>query len=54
VLRDCREPNVPLGCFPADKRQYKEFDMLKFIGGTIGFIFIVGLIVVIGVLKLIF
>ncbi|MBC2857476.1 hypothetical protein [Stappia sp. 28M-7] len=29
-------------------------DMLKFIGGTIGFIFLVGLVVVIGILKLIF
>jgi hypothetical protein len=28
--------------------------MLKFIGGTVGIIFIIGLIVVIGILKLIF
>jgi len=28
--------------------------MLKFIGGTVGIIFIIGLIVVIGLLKLIF
>lgn len=31
-----------------------ERKMLKFIGGTIGIIFIIGLIVVIGILKLIF
>lgn len=28
--------------------------MLKFIGGTVGFIFLVGLVVVIGILSLIF
>ncbi|TRO16446.1 MULTISPECIES: small membrane protein YohP [Ectopseudomonas] len=28
--------------------------MLKFLGGTVGIIFIIGLIVVIGLLKLIF
>ncbi|QGZ37426.1 hypothetical protein GH266_14565 [Stappia indica] len=28
--------------------------MLKFIGGTVGFIFLVGLVVVIGILMLIF
>jgi len=28
--------------------------MLKFIGGTIGFIFLIGLLVVIGILMLIF
>ncbi|AXQ93813.1 hypothetical protein D0Z66_08425 [Cereibacter sphaeroides] len=28
--------------------------MLKFIGGTVGFIFIVGLLVIIGILALIF
>lgn len=31
-----------------------EYFMLKFIGGTAGVIFIIGLIVVIGILKLIF
>ncbi len=29
-------------------------DMLKFIGGTVGFIFLIGLLVVIGILMLIF
>lgn len=29
-------------------------DMLKFIGGTVGIIFIIGLLVVIGILALIF
>jgi len=28
--------------------------MLKFIGGTVGFIFLIGLIVVVGILMLIF
>jgi len=32
----------------------KEIFMLKFIGGTIGFIFLIGLLVVIGILMLIF
>lgn len=31
-----------------------EEQMLKFIGGTVGFIFLVGLVVVIGILMLIF
>lgn len=33
---------------------YRENTMLKFIGGTAGIIFIIGLIVVIGIFKLIF
>ncbi len=32
----------------------KEVPMLKFIGGTAGIIFIIGLIVVIGLFKLVF
>jgi len=32
----------------------KEVTMLKFIGGTAGIIFIIGLIVVIGLFKLVF
>ncbi len=32
----------------------KESPMLKFIGGTIGIIFLIGLLVVIGLLALIF
>jgi hypothetical protein len=32
----------------------QEVHMLKFIGGTIGVIFIIGLLVVIGILALIF
>lgn len=35
-------------------RQVGELRMLKFLGGTIGFIFLVGLVVVIGILMLIF
>jgi hypothetical protein len=31
-----------------------ELPMLKFLGGTIGFIFLVGLVVVVGILMLIF
>jgi len=31
-----------------------RFNMLKLIGGTVGFIFIVGLLVIIGLLMLIF
>jgi len=29
-------------------------DMLKFIGGTIGFVFLIGLLVIVGILMLIF
>jgi hypothetical protein len=32
----------------------KDFQMLKFIGGTVGVIFLIGLLVVIGILALIF
>jgi hypothetical protein len=32
----------------------RSADMLKFIGGTIGIIFLIGLLVVIGLLMLIF
>ncbi|WP_395501905.1 small membrane protein YohP [Ectopseudomonas mendocina] len=32
----------------------RRVSMLKFLGGTVGIIFIIGLIVVIGLLKLIF
>lgn len=32
----------------------EENRMLKFIGGTVGFIFLVGLLVIIGILALIF
>ncbi|PWW04586.1 hypothetical protein DFR52_1011285 [Hoeflea marina] len=31
-----------------------DFGMLKFIGGTVGFIFLVGLLVIVGILMLIF
>lgn len=36
------------------QRQKGESEMLKFIGGTIGVIFLIGLFVVIGILALIF
>ncbi|WP_449871031.1 hypothetical protein [Microvirga lenta] len=35
-------------------RTKEVVDMLKFLGGTIGFIFLIGLVVVIGLLMLIF
>jgi len=41
----------PLTRCPSDTM---EGHMLKFIGGTVGFIFLVGLVVVIGILMLIF
>jgi len=31
-----------------------ENDMLKFLGGTIGIVFLIGLVVVVGILMLIF
>jgi hypothetical protein len=34
--------------------RHKDAHMLKFLGGTIGIIFIIGLLVVIGLLALIF
>lgn len=41
--------------FPASLTQQEgERGMLKFIGGTIGVIFLIGLLVVIGLLALIF
>lgn len=42
------------GSFPVPQRQTKETRMLKFIGGTIGIIFLIGLAVVVGLLMLIF
>lgn len=33
---------------------FQEIAMLKFVGGTIGFIFLIGLLVIIGILMLIF
>lgn len=38
----------------AGRHHGREFTMLKFIGGTIGIIFLIGLLVVIGILALIF
>lgn len=37
-----------------DTRQKGERGMLKFIGGTIGIVFLIGLLVVVGLLALIF
>ncbi len=42
------------GCLKITPFHYRENTMLKFIGGTAGIIFIIGLIVVIGIFKLIF
>lgn len=35
-------------------RTAKEIVMLKFLGGAVGFVFIVGLVVIVGLLMLIF
>ena len=40
------------GGFPI--KRAKERDVLKFIGGTVGVIFLIGLLVVVGILMLIF
>jgi len=34
--------------------EFRRLEMLKFIGGTVGVIFLIGLLVVIGILALIF
>ena len=39
---------------PSKLAKRRQIRMLKFIGGTIGVIFIIGLLVVIGILALIF
>lgn len=38
----------------AEDNEQEENAMLKFLGGTVGIIFIIGLIVVVGILALIF
>ncbi|MCW1937084.1 hypothetical protein OMD46_13595 [Pseudomonas sp. MDMC_285] len=38
----------------ADEPTRRRVSMLKFLGGTVGIIFIIGLIVVVGLLSLIF
>lgn len=44
-----------LGRFPTDEtNQPGDRNVLKFIGGTIGVIFLIGLLVVIGIFSLIF
>lgn len=43
-----------LGCRAFDEQTTWRENMLKFIGGTVGFIFLVGLLVVVGILMLIF
>lgn len=42
-----------VGCHN-DREQGKEKVMLKFLGGTVGVIFLIGLLVVIGILAMIF
>jgi len=37
-----------------DPKQKQEILMLKFLGGAVGIIFLIGLLVVIGILSLIF
>ncbi|MDB5508070.1 MAG: hypothetical protein JWL93_539 [Hyphomicrobiales bacterium] len=39
---------------PVDVRPWERVCMLKFLGGTIGVIFLIGLLVVIGIFALIF
>lgn len=43
-----------LDCREEHSHATKETTMLKFLGGTIGVIFLIGLLVVIGILALIF
>lgn len=42
------------GVLPSTQHQKGSLVMLKFIGGTVGVIFLIGLLVVIGLLSLIF
>lgn len=57
---DVKPPGFPAGTQSAEtlltgwRNNSKGILMLKFIGGTIGVIFIIGLLVVIGLLALIF
>jgi hypothetical protein len=47
--------NYPVRSWSAKRgRQNEENPMLKFLGGTIGVIFLIGLLVVIGLFALIF
>ncbi len=46
-----REQDRPDMVYPYEKQ---EITMLKFLGGAVGIIFIIGLLVVIGILSLIF
>jgi hypothetical protein len=39
---------------PIDARSYEEREMFKFLGSVAGIIFVIGLLVVIGILALIF
>lgn len=48
----CPDQSVPV--FARTKNHAKEGIMLKFIGGTVGVIFLIGLLVIIGLLMLIF
>jgi hypothetical protein len=41
-------------CTPTGRQEPAEDSMFKFLGGTIGVIFLIGLLVVIGLLSLIF
>jgi hypothetical protein len=50
-LTNIQETNQRAG---RSSRTLKERHMLKFIGGTIGLIFLIGLLVVVGLLMLIF
>ena len=56
-LPPSRKPQPPLrvsGLYAHRAKEPAEDCMLKFLGGTIGVIFLIGLLVVIGLLALIF
>ncbi|MHB1370029.1 MAG: small membrane protein YohP [Pseudomonadaceae bacterium] len=51
---ECRERAWRMGVTKLQTPDKRSYGMLKFIGGTAGIIFIIGLIVVIGLFKLVF
>ncbi len=51
---ECRERARCMGVTKLQTPDRRRYGMLKFIGGTAGIIFIIGLIVVIGLFKLVF
>jgi hypothetical protein len=49
-----RRPRRPVGCLCGQAKDTGGHAMLKFLGSTVGIIFIIGLLVVIGLLALVF